>query len=213
MRSSTSRVLRDRLCFVLPFKGYRVLSKTSIMCGALVPCLWAWLSSCASSGEPCLSLGATAMRTRQHVSTPLLHIIGIHEGEPMSTTWLTRRCWPFAARDKTPTRVQWTAVRSACRRLPRLISRAQLTKNVGFCPKGPSSGCGARICGLGIGGATGLFSTPVAARWLSLRCEGPLTLAFFAAFGVEVDEFVRLGAGGGLELVAFRVTTMSKAAV
>ena len=64
------------------------------------------------------------------------------------------------------------------------------------------------MCGLGIGGATGLFSTPDAARWLSLRCEGPLTLAFFAAFVVEVDEFVRLGAGGALGLVAFRVTTM-----
>jgi len=61
---------------------------------------------------------------------------------------------------------------------------------------------------LGAGGPTGLSSTPDAARWLSLRWEGPLTLAFFAAFGVEVDEFVRLGAGGALEPVAFRVTTM-----
>lgn len=101
MRSSTSRVLRDRLFFFLPFKGYRVLSKTSIACGALVPCLWAWLSSYASSRGPCLSLVAMAMRRRQHVSTSLLHTIGIHEGEPMSTTWLTRRRWPFAARDKT----------------------------------------------------------------------------------------------------------------
>jgi hypothetical protein len=33
-------------------------------------------------------------------------------------------------------------------------------------------------------------------------------LAFFVAFGVEVDEFVRLDAGGPLELAAFRVTTM-----
>lgn len=68
------------------------------------------------------------------------------------------------------------------------------------------------MCGLGIGGATGLSSTPDAARWLSLRCEGPLTLAFFAALGVEVDELVRLGVGGPLELAAFRVTTMVRVA-
>lgn len=68
------------------------------------------------------------------------------------------------------------------------------------------------MCDLGIGGATGLSSTPDAARWLSLRCEGPLTLAFFAAFGVEVDEFVRVGVGCPLVLVAFRVTTMVRVA-
>lgn len=68
------------------------------------------------------------------------------------------------------------------------------------------------MCCLGAGGATGLFSTPDAARWLSLRCEGPLTLAFFAAFGVEVDEFVRLGVGGPFVLVDFRVTTMVRVA-
>ena len=101
----------------------------------------------------------------EHVSTSLLGIIGIHKGEATSIIWIVAAALePHATRMRRGRDVSSGPVRAHGMQL-RLISTTRLTKNVGLCPEGPSfSGCQADICGLGIGGATGLFSTPDAAR-------------------------------------------------
>jgi len=111
----------------------------------------------------------------QHVRTSLLHTISIHKSEITSLDLIDVPLPAFGRIQ--PGRnggVMYPANRHAHARCTWLVSTTRLTRNDGFCPKGLlPSGRGAGIRGLGIDGTTDLSSTPDAARWLSVRYEGP----------------------------------------